>query len=84
MTDPIDQIIAGMSEAQKRAWLHEHFNPVGWEPGDPTGLSVKNLIDLGLCTLGNARCGFELLRDAWLTPTPLGLAVRAILKESSQ
>lgn len=74
MTDPIDQIIAGMSEAQKQAVRYASDEPNGdvmiarYRDG---GQLARSLVALGLAEY--IRKGVRL--------TPLGKAVRAALRE---
>ena len=75
----VREVAEKLSERAKRVMAHPRFVDKGWEPNDPFASVIIEMIDAGLFTRADGRCGFEAFKDSFIVPTPLGLAVRQAL-----
>ena len=85
MTDRDPQTVArGLTKGERQVLVHPRFDRKGWEPANPKAPVLCSLIEKGLFVRKDGRCGFEAFKDAFVVPTDLGLAVRALLEKESR
>ena len=72
-------LIDSLTPSETYALKHDRFDPKGWEPKNPNAKIVCDMIDKGLFTRSDGRCGFERFKDSFIVPTPLCLVVRDYL-----
>lgn len=63
--------------------MHDRFKATGWAPNDPRADTIEELVRNGMFRRSDARCGFELEKDAWVSPTVAGMMARSILLQAS-
>jgi hypothetical protein len=71
---------AALSKGAIAVLTDGRFDSKGWEPGNPNSPVIAELIEQGLFKRTDARCGFELLKDAWIKPTVAGRLARNALQ----
>lgn len=74
------EIAAKLTEAERKVLSSPRIDHRAWEPRDPFHPVLNHLVEGGLATRVDGRCGFEMLKDAMVKLTPLGVEVRSILQ----
>ncbi|WP_440986269.1 hypothetical protein ACQHIH_21450 (plasmid) [Xanthomonas sontii] len=59
--------------------VHARFAPAGWERQSFDNPILDELVREGLLRFGDARSGYERVKDGWVKPTSAGVIARAAL-----